>query len=179
LYKKVFGPIAKQSSKTGLCKVKFPAPKQHAILYICRYGSSDNFFGGNIESAFKLMVKAPTKITSRRHDHIAKDLASQQHERFICRASCIANANLMTRFYDKANMDSTQQRIRMRIADDSYSMATEKPMDWELHTPIFYLTCQGDGNWLTYLHSHMHTNLLVYPNFMTKVDTNVFVSGEQ
>ena len=64
LYKEVFGPIAEFTSKTGLWKVKFYAPK-HASFYIHRYGSSENFFGGSLESALKSTVKAPTKITSR------------------------------------------------------------------------------------------------------------------
>ena len=179
LYKKVFSPIAKQLSKTGLHKVKFHSPK-HATFYIHRYGSHDNFFGGNLESALKSTVKAPTKFTSRSHDHIARDLASQQHERFVCHASCTEIANSMDHSLNiKAIVDSTHPRSRMRIADDSYLIATKKPMDWELHTPVFYLFCQGNGNWSTHLHSHMHMNLLVYPNFMIKVYTDIFLSEEQ
>jgi hypothetical protein len=86
LYKTVFGPISAQASRTGLRKVKFHAPK-HAFFYIRRYGSSNNFFGGSLESALKSTVKAPTKITSRHHGQLAKDLACRQHERFVCTAS--------------------------------------------------------------------------------------------
>ena len=157
----MFSPIAKFSSKTSLRKVKFHAPK-HATFYIHRYGSSDNFFGGNLESALKSTVKAPTKITSRCHDHIARGLASQQHERFICCVSCTETANWMDdSLNDKVNMDSTQWRSRMRIADDSYSIATEKPMDWELRTLVFYLSHQGD---------HLNTQI---PGFVPhKYDVN-------
>jgi hypothetical protein len=70
LYKKVFGPTSAAVSSTALRKVKFHAPK-HAVFYMKRYGSSDNFFGGNLESALKSTVKAPTKQTSRRHDRLS------------------------------------------------------------------------------------------------------------
>ena len=77
LYKKVLGPISSAVSSTGLRKVKFHAPN-HAIFYVKHYGSSENFFGGNLESALKSTVKAPTKQTSRRHDQLAKELACRQ-----------------------------------------------------------------------------------------------------
>ena len=67
----------------------------------------------------------------------------------------------------------------MRLSEDSASIATEKPMGWELHTPIFNLSRQGDGPWSTHLHSYMHENKLVYPNFLSKVDTDVFKDGEE
>jgi hypothetical protein len=178
LYKEVFGPTAEFSSNTGLRKVKFHAPK-HASFYIRRYGSSDNFFGGSLESALKSTVKAPTKITSRRHDHLARDLANRQHERFVCGASLTATAKSIDDSpSDKVNMDSTQRRIRMRLSDDTPSVATEKPTGWELHSPVFNLTRQGDGPWSTNRGSYTHTGKLVYPNFLSKVDTDVFQDGE-
>jgi hypothetical protein len=178
LYKEVFGPTAEFSSNTGLRKVKFHAPK-HASFYIRRYGSSDNFFGGSLESALKSTVKAPTKITSRRHDHLARDLANRQHERFVCGASLTATAKSIDDSpSDKVNMDSTQRRIRMRLSDDTPSVATEKPTGWELHSPVFNLTRQGDGPWSTNRGAYTHTGKLVYPNFLSKVDTDVFQDGE-
>jgi hypothetical protein len=99
LYKRVFGPISAQASRTGLRMVKFHAPK-HASFYIRRYGSSGNFFGGSLESALKSTVKAPTKITSRCHDHLSKDLACQQHERFVCLASRSNLAELKEELHD-------------------------------------------------------------------------------
>ena len=146
LYKQVFGPrTAEFLSQTGLCKVKFHAPK-HASFYIHRYGSSDNFFGGSLESALKLTVKAPTKITSRHHDHLARELACHQHERFICGASLTATGKVKDDLEsEKVNMDSTQRRIRIRLSDDVPSVATEKPMGWKLHSPAFNLTHELDG----------------------------------
>ena len=124
----MFGPIAEFSSKTGLRKVKFHALK-HASFYIHRYGLSDNFFGGTLESALKSMVKAPTKITSRHHDHLARNFASWQHERFICSASLTTTAKSIDDLpSDKVNLDSTQRRIRTRLSDDTPSIVTEKPM---------------------------------------------------
>ena len=74
-YKEVFGMVALANSKVGLKKIKFHAAK-HCVFYIKRYGSSENTFGGSLESALKSTVKEPTKRTSRRHDHLCKELAS-------------------------------------------------------------------------------------------------------
>lgn len=176
LYKRVFGPIAALSSKTGLRKVKFHAPK-HASFYIRRYGASENFFGGTLESALKSTVKAPTKITSRRHDNLAKDLASRQHERFVCRESRLHNGSLTEDCREKASTESKRCRIKHHV-NDTASVATDKPMGWELHGPVFYLTRQGDEDWSTHTRTYTHTNLVVYPNVMSTSDTAIF-DGEE
>ena len=173
LYNRVFGPISAQASRTGLHKVKFHAPK-HASFYIHRYGSSDNFFGSSLESDIESTVKAPTKITSRRHDHLAKDLACRQHKRFVCLASRSNLAELK-----EALHDSNRLRTRMRFLDDSHSVVTDKPPGWELHTPVFFLSREGEEEWCTHLHGHIHINSVVYPNFVSKVNTNVFGYREQ
>lgn len=177
LYRLVFGPISALASKTGLCKVKFHAPK-HAPSYIRRYGASENFFGGNLESALKSTVKAPTKITSRRHEHLAKELASRQHERFVCRQSRIHNASLTEDCREKTSSDSKRQR-RLRPVNDTASVATDKPIDWQLHTPVFSLSRQGEENWSTHIRSYTHTHTVVYPDFTSKEDTEVFHGAEQ
>jgi hypothetical protein len=56
--------VALANSKVGLKKIKFHAAK-HCVFYIKQYGSSENTFGGSLESALKSTVKEPTKRTSR------------------------------------------------------------------------------------------------------------------
>jgi hypothetical protein len=80
-FKEVFGHVALANSKVGLKKIKFHAPN-HFVFYTKCYGSSENYFGGTLESALKTTVKQPTERTSRRHDHLCKELAAQQHDRF-------------------------------------------------------------------------------------------------
>jgi hypothetical protein len=140
LYKKVFGPISALHSQVGLRKVKFHAPK-HASFYIRRYGSSNNFFGGNLESALKSTVKAPTKITSHRHDHLSKELAWRQHKRFVCRELRIYISSMMEECHNEANMSYRHRKRRMPAVDNesaSASIVTDKPMGWVLHTPVFF-----------------------------------------
>jgi hypothetical protein len=67
----------------------------------------------------------------------------------------------------------------MRYLPDSHSIATEKPARWDLHTPVFFLLCEGDEEWSTHLHAHIHVNSVVYPNFVSKVDTDIFGGREQ
>lgn len=173
LYKRVFGPISTQASRTDLRKVKFHAPK-HASFYIHRYGSRGNFFGGSLESALKSTMMAPTKITSRRHDHLLKDLACRQHERFVCLASRSNLAELKEELHDSNHLTT-----RWHFVDDSHSVATDKPPGWELHTPVFFLSREGEEGWSTHLHGHIHINSVVYPNFVSKVDSDVFGDREQ
>jgi hypothetical protein len=72
-YKAVFNLFALANSKVGLKKVKFHAPK-HFVFYMKHYGSSENFFGGSLESTLKSTVKAPTEHTSHCHDYLCKEL---------------------------------------------------------------------------------------------------------
>ena len=179
LYKDVFGATAAAQSVTGLRKVKFHAPK-HAAFYVKRYGSSDNFFGGNLESALKSTVKAPTKQTSRRHDHLSKELACRQQERFVCMESRIHNKESKEAFQAEADekRKSSNKRSR-RIDNDTTSTDTERPTGWELHRPVFSLTWDdGTQEWSTHLGGHTHMDSIVYPNFVSECETDVFEDGE-
>jgi hypothetical protein len=179
LYKKVFGPTASAQSATGLRKVKFHAPL-HAAFYIKQFGSSDNFFGGTLESALKSTVKAPTKQTSRRHDHLSKELACRQQERFVVAASRIHNGNTMEDFRAHAQSERKLKRSRHCIDNDTTSSTnSEKPVGWKLHKPVFYLTREDDSEWSTHVGGHTHINRVVYPNFVSKCKTDVFEEGEE
>ena len=181
LYKKVFGATAAAHSLTGLRKVKFHAPK-HAAFYVRRYGSSDNFFGGNLESALKSTVKAPTKQTSRRHDHLAKELAFRQFERFVCTESKVH----MNKSIESCGKQK-QKRVCFGFDNDGVidndatsttTNATEKPAGWLLHKPVFYLTREEDaGEWSTHVASHTWDHKVVYPNFVSKCRTDYFPEG--
>jgi hypothetical protein len=122
LYKKVFGPTAAAYSITGLRKVKFHAPK-HALFYIKRYGSSDNFFGGKLESALKSTVKAPTKQTSRRHVNLSKELACRQQDQFVCTESRMHNAESMDEFGSDVRREGKLKRWCSQIESDTTSAA--------------------------------------------------------
>jgi hypothetical protein len=182
LYKKVFGPTAAAHSLTGLRKVKFHAAK-HAPFYVRRYGSSDNFFGGNLESALKSTVKAPTKQTSRRHDHLAKELAFRQFERFVCTESKI-HINKSVEYCGNRK----EKRVCLGIDNDgtiidndatsTTTTATEKPAGWLLHKPVFYLTREEDaGEWSTHVAGHTWVDRVVYPNFVSTCHTDYFPEG--
>ena len=178
LYKKVFGPTSAAVSSTALRKVKFHAPK-HAVFYMKRYGSSDNFFGGNLESALKSTVKAPTKQTSRRHDRLSKELACRQQDRFVCKESRRQNASSIDDFRTQALIARNSRKKRFRPMDqDCFSEATEKPTGWELHKPVFYLTRKGEDNWSTHIGSFTHYDLVVYPDFVSDRNTDLFDDGE-
>jgi hypothetical protein len=62
--------------------------------------------------------------------------------------------------------------------DDDSSMAdTILPPGWIMHRPMFHLLKQG-GQWSTFLRKTTFTNQVVYPNFVSKLDGDVFESGE-
>ena len=134
-YKEVFGNVALANSKVGLKKVKFHAAK-HYSFYMRRYGSSENTFGGSLESALKSTVKEPTERTSRRHDHLCKELAARQHDRFCISQSRIANSQLLDDFENRTRNDRTRKdRKRQCIeCEDQESMSTTVlPLGWTLH----------------------------------------------
>jgi hypothetical protein len=173
-YKEVFGMVALANSKVGLKKVKFHAAK-HCAFYIKRYGSSENFFGGSLESALKSTVKEPTKRTSRRHDHLCKELASRQHDRF-----CISESRLHNKeSWDKYVSSTTNARKRRLVDGDDNSLIvdTTLPPGWILHKPVFHLLKQG-GQWSTFLGKITFTNQVVYPNFVSNFEGDVFDGGE-
>jgi hypothetical protein len=180
LYKKVFRPASAAVSATGLRKIKFHAPK-HAAFYIQRYGSSYNFFGGNLESALKSTVKAPTKQTSQRHDHLLKELACRQHKHFVCNESCINNSQSREQFRKQVETEKKmRRRSRGLDQDETQSVTTDRLVDWELHMPMFHLTQEGDEEWSTHVGSiHTHLHKVVYPNFVSKDKTDIFEDGEE
>ena len=61
---------------------------------------------------------------------------------------------------------------------DCFSEATEKPTGWELHKPVFYLTRKGEDNWSTHIGSFTHYDLVVYPDFVSDRNTDLFDDGE-
>jgi hypothetical protein len=173
-YKEVFGMVALANSKVGLKKIKFHAAK-HCVFYIKRYGSSENTFGGSLESALKSTVKEPTKRTSRRHDHLCKELASRQHDRFCVSESMLHNKESWDNF-----VSFTTRARKRRLVDcneDSSIADTILPPGWIMHRPMFHLSKRG-GQWSTFLGKSSFTNQVVYPNFVSKLEGDVFESGE-
>ena len=59
-------------------------PKMHAMtkvmVYMQRYGSAMNFYGGTGESAHKFFVKAPGLKTQRRVNEFAVQIAKQYYD---------------------------------------------------------------------------------------------------
>ena len=103
-----------------------------------------------------------------------------QHERFVCIKSKITNASVMD-YCCKEVESRTNRRTRARVTEDvSISTVTDKPVGWELHTPVFYLL-RGDGDelWSTHIRTHTHAHQIVYPTFVSKHDTDVFTDGEE
>ena len=161
-YKELFGHIALSMSSVGLRKVKFHAPK-HFSFYIKRYGCSENFFGGSLESALKSTIKAPSKRTSRRHDHLCKELAMRQHDRFCISASKKHNGS-----WEKfVNESTTSARKRKRDVCD----ATDLQDKWTLFHPAFSLSKQ-DGHWSTHLGKHTFNNQVLYPDIVSGNPSN-------
>jgi hypothetical protein len=166
--------VALANSKVGLKKIKFHAAK-HCVFYIKWYGSSENIFGGSLESALKSTVKEPTKRTSCWHNHLRKELASQQHNCFCISESMLHNKESWDNFV------SFTTRARKRPLDDGnedLSIAnTILPPGWIMHRPMFHLSKRG-GEWLTFLGKSTFMNQVVYPNFVSKLEGDVFESGE-
>jgi hypothetical protein len=172
-YKLVFGHVALANSKVGLKKVKFHAPK-HFVFYNKRYGSSENSFGGTLESALKSTVKQPTERTSRRHDHLCKELAARQHDRFCIAQSRIENSSLYDNLESRTSPDSKRQHLE---CDDNHSMATTLPSGWRMHKSVFSLSRSGE-QWSTHHGKNTFLNRIVYPNFVSSTPGEVFGNGE-
>jgi hypothetical protein len=120
-------------------------------------------------------VKEPTKRTSPRHDHLCKELASRQHNRF-----CVSESNL----HNKQSWDnfvSFTTRSRTRQIDDgnedSSIADTILPPGWTMHRPMFHWSKQ-EGEWSTFLGRSTFTNQVVYPNFVSRLEGDIFESGE-
>jgi hypothetical protein len=173
-YKEVFGMLALAISKVGLRKIKFHAAK-HCVFYIKRYGSSEIFFGGSLESALKSTVKEPTKRTSRHHDHLCKELANRQHDRFCVSESRFHNKESWDNFVSSTTRGHKRQLVD--FDDDTSITDTILPEGWIMHRPIFHLLNQG-GQWSTFLGKSTFTNQVVYPNFVSKMEGDVFETGE-
>jgi hypothetical protein len=77
------------------------------------------FFGGNLESALKSTVKAPTLQTSRRHDHLSKELACRPHERFVCKESSIHNAKNLEQFRTHRETERIVRKRPRRLDDET------------------------------------------------------------
>jgi hypothetical protein len=90
--------VALANSKVGLKKIKLHAAK-HGVLYIKRYGSSENTCGGSLESALK---------SSRRHDHLCKELAFRHHDRFCVSKSMLHNKQSWDNFVSFYNPRSQE-----------------------------------------------------------------------
>jgi hypothetical protein len=166
--------VALVNSKVGLKKVKFHAPK-HFVFYNKRYGSSENTFGGTLESALKSTVKQPTERTSRRHDHLCKELAARQHDRFCISQSRIENSSLIDNFALSISPDDNKrQRVE---CDDNNLMAAILPPGWTMHKSVFSLSKSGE-QWSTHHGKHTFLNCVVYPNFVSSTPGEVFDSGE-
>ena len=83
VFRKTVGPVRECFSKSGLRISKFHA-LLHFPFYILRYGSPYNFFGGFGESMMKVHLKEVAKNTSRRQDHLDKDVMHRHHEDHVC-----------------------------------------------------------------------------------------------
>jgi hypothetical protein len=136
-YKEVFGMVALANSKVGLKKIKFYAAK-HCVFYIKRYGSSKNSFGGSLESPLKSTVKEPSKRTSHRHDHLCKELASQQHDHFCVSKSMLHNKELWDIFVSFAT-HARKRRLDNGNEDSSITHTILLP-GWIMHRPMFHLS---------------------------------------
>jgi hypothetical protein len=174
-YKAVFNLFALANSKVGLKKVKFHAPN-HFAFYVKRYGSSENFFGGSLESALKSTVKAPTERTSRRHDYLCKELADRQHDRFCIDQSRYSNLELIEQFHSSTANNNKRQKVDCNETVSS-DLDTILPNGWTMHKPVFFLTKVGE-EWSTHRGKHTFHNAILYPNFVSSIPGDVFDSGE-
>ena len=94
--------------------------------------------------------------------------------------SRIQNKESMEAFQAEADekRKSSNKRSR-RIDSDTTSTDTERPTGWELHRPVFSLTWDdGRQEWSTHLGGHTHMDCIVYPNFVSECETDVFEDGE-
>jgi hypothetical protein len=61
--------------------------------------------------------------------------------------------------------------------DDSSIADTILPLGWIMHRPMFHLSKWG-GQWSTFLGKSTFANQVVYPSFVSKLEGDVFKSGE-
>jgi hypothetical protein len=63
----------------------------------------------------------------------------------------------------QAEIERKMSKWSYQFDQDTASEATtDKPVDWDLHTPMFHLTQKGDEEWSTHLGtSHTHLHLVV------------------
>jgi hypothetical protein len=153
----VFNFVALANSKVGLKKVKFHAPK-HFVFYIKPYGSSENFFGGSLESALKSTVKEPTECISWRHDYLCKELANRQHNRFCIDQSRYNNRESMESFLSSTATKNKRQKIDCN--DTVSDLDTIMPNGWTMHNSVFFLTKVGQ-EWSTHHGKHTFHNAIV------------------
>jgi hypothetical protein len=82
LYRSFVGPQREAVSECGLRIIKFHALSKY-VMQIKKFGSSNNFFGGFLESSLKAIVKRPTKRTNKQQNRFANDLMTRYYESLI------------------------------------------------------------------------------------------------
>ena len=137
-YSAAVGYQAELQSRCGLRITKFHALK-HIPFYVCRYGSTHNFFGGYLESALKPTVKNTTPRTS------------QQHHRF--------DADLMNHIYEQTVVEISE-KVRNSQAVDCNFITNMQPLrdlsippqadisSYQLGSPLLTINLTKDGTWV-------------------------------
>ena len=82
LYRSFVGPQREAVSECGLRIIKFHALSKY-VMQIRKFGSSNNFFGGFLESSLKAIVKRPTKRTNKQQNRFVNDLMTRYYESLI------------------------------------------------------------------------------------------------
>lgn len=79
------------------------------------------------------------------------------------------------------NFVSFTTRSRKRLIDvcneESSIVDTILPPGWTLHRPMFHVSKQ-QGEWSTFLGKRTFMNQVVYPNFVSMLEGDIFKSGE-
>jgi hypothetical protein len=71
---------------------------------------------------------------------------------------------------------SRKRRIDVGNAESSIADAILPP-GWTMHRPIFHLS-KRQGEWSTFLGKSTFMNQVVYPNFVSRLEGDIFKSGE-
>ena len=79
LLKQIAGPQRELQSRCGWRISKFHGLK-HFPRNIRKYGSTRNFFGGYLEATLKILLKKPTKRTTRQHNRFNLDILHRYQE---------------------------------------------------------------------------------------------------
>ena len=159
VFRKTVGPVRECFSKSGLRISKFHA-LLHFPFYILRYGSPYNFFGGFGESMMKVHLKEVAKNTSRRQDHLDKDVMHRHHEDHVCEEA-IRELQKINHIPPLLSLPKSTD-LAVETEEEITRPGLKSTHQARLHNPAFSAKL-SDGSWMIHRGKERYTSPL-YPD---------------